>query len=169
MAGSEQKGVTFARADLFVGATCILTPTTSTPTSVVKRVESFWQTLGMRTMQMTPSAHDRALARVSHLPHVLASLLMMLPAKGDLEVSATGFRDATRLASGDPEMWRDILMTNRRSILAAIDNFEEDICHLRDLLELGDAPGIEKLLIAAKKRRDTTFVPRLQERRLTME
>jgi len=169
MAGSERKGVAFARADLFAGATCILTPTTHTPAGVVRRVDRFWRTIGMETVWMSPSAHDRVLARVSHLPHALASLLMMLPARKDLDVSATGFRDATRLAGGDPEMWRDIFLTNRPAILAAIDAFDEDLCHLRDLVALGDARGIEKFLAGAKKRRDQTIARRLHDRRIAAE
>lgn len=158
MAGGEAKGVAFARADLFAGATCIITPTDDTPARAAGRIERFWQTLGMRTVRMSPAAHDRVTARVSHLPHVLAGLLMLLPRKSDLGVAATGFRDATRLAGGDPEMWRDILVTNRKQVLAAIDEFDDSLMNLRDLVELADAPGIEKFLAAAKKRRDSTIV-----------
>jgi len=156
MAGSERKGVAFARADLFAGATCVLTPTAATPRAVTQRIRRFWRSLGMVLCQMSPAAHDRAMARISHLPHVLAGLLMLLPTKGDLDVAATGFRDMTRLASGDPEMWRDILLTNRRAILAAIDEFDEQLMHLRDVLERADAPGVEKFLATAKRRRDAT-------------
>ena len=169
MAGSEQKGPAAARADLFAGATCVVTPTARTPARLTRRIEGFWRDLGMRTVRMSPVAHDRAMARVSHLPHVLAGLLMMLPNHGDLEVSATGFRDATRLASGDPEMWRDILLTNRRAILAAIDAFDESLMQLRDLLELADGRGIEGFLSAAKRRRDGTIGRMLQDRRIAME
>jgi len=169
MAGSEQKGVRASRADLFTGATCILTPTPATPAGVVRRVRAFWRWLGMRTVEMTPAAHDRALARVSHLPHVLASLLMMLPRTADLDVAATGFRDTTRLASGDPEMWRDILTTNRRPILDAIDKLGKDLEVLRDCVDRGDAPGIEKFLTAAKRRRDATIARDLHDRRIAAE
>jgi prephenate dehydrogenase len=169
MAGSEQKGVAFARADLFAGATCILTPTSHSPSRIVRRLERFWATLGMRTVQMTPAAHDRALARVSHLPHALAGLLMMLPGKADLDVSATGFRDATRLAGGDPEMWRDIFLTNRRAVLDAIDRLDEKLCQFRDLVDLGDAKGLESFLSQAKRRRDRMIASRPQERRIAAE
>ena len=169
MAGSEQKGVAFSRADLFGGATCIVTPTTNTPKRLAERAERFWQTLGMRTVRMGPVAHDRAVARVSHLPHVLASLLMLLPTDADLDVSATGFRDATRLASGDPEMWRDILTTNRVAILAAMDGLDEKIEQLRQLLGARDAEGIEKLLAGAKTRRDTTIARVIHDRRIAAE
>lgn len=169
MAGSEQKGVAYARADLFAGATCIVTPTPRTPPRLTRRIERFWQMLGMRTLRMTPAEHDRAVAAISHLPHVLAGLLMMLPSQADLQVAATGFRDATRLAGGDPEMWRDILATNRRPILAALDRFEENLMQIRDLLEIADIGGIEKFLASAKKRRDETIVKVLQDRRIAAE
>ena len=169
MAGREQKGVAFARADLFAGATCILTPTARTPAAGADRAEQLWQCMGMRTVRMTQAAHDRSVARVSHLPHALASLLMMLPRRADLDVAATGFRDATRLASGDPEMWRDIFLTNRESILDAIDEFDEALMVLRDMVELGDAPGLARFLAAAKKRRDATIAQIVQDRRLSAE
>lgn len=169
MAGSEQKGVAFSRADLFQGATCVVTPTSRTPRDLTRRVERFWRTLGMRTVRMSPSAHDRAVARVSHLPHVLASLLMMLPDEADLDVSATGFRDATRLASGDPEMWRDILTTNRKAILAAMDLLGARMAELRRLLESGKPAEIEKLLASAKKRRDSTIARVIHDRRIAAE
>ena len=78
-------------------------------------------------------------------------------------MAATGFRDATRLAGGDPEMWRDILVTNRKQVLAAIDEFDDGLMHLRDLVEMADTPGIEKFLAAAKKRRDSTIVKDLPD------
>jgi len=169
MAGSEQKGVLFSRADLFVGATCIITPTKDTPPQASDRIEAFWKTLGMHVVRRSPAAHDRAVARVSHLPHVLASLMMLLPGRGDLDVSATGFRDVTRLASGDPEMWRDILLTNRRAILAALDSFAEDTARLRELIDRDDGDAIEKFLVQAKRRRDTTIARRIVDRRIAAE
>jgi len=169
MAGSEQKGVQASRADLFTGATCILTPTAHSRPSVVRRVGAFWRSLGMRTVQMTPAEHDRTLARISHLPHVLASLLMLLPKDPDLDVAATGFRDTTRLASGDPEMWRDILTTNRRAVLGAIDKLGRDLQGLRDCIENGDAARIEQFLAAAKQRRDATVARDPHDRRISAE
>jgi prephenate dehydrogenase len=169
MAGSEQKGVAFARADLFAGATCILTPARHTPAAATARVERLWQRMGMRTLRMAPAAHDRAVARVSHLPHALASLLMRLPRLADLDVAATGFRDATRLASGDPEMWRDIFLTNRKEVLKAIDDFDEALVALRDLVEIGDARGLERFFASAKKRRDRTIAQVVLDRRIAAE
>ncbi|MCP4375965.1 MAG: prephenate dehydrogenase/arogenate dehydrogenase family protein [bacterium] len=169
MAGSEQKGVRFSRADLFSGATCIITPTASTPDDVADAIEAFWKSLGMRVVRRSPAAHDRAVARISHLPHMLAALMMLLPGKNDLDVSASGFRDVTRLASGDPEMWRDILQTNRGAVLAALDRFSKDASDLRDLIDQGDVASIEKFLARAKRRRDTTIARVIVDRRLSAE
>jgi len=169
MAGSERKGPSFARADLFHGATCILTPTGKTPPAVVEKVAGLWRKMGMRIVLMNPAAHDRVVARVSHLPHALASLLMLLPELADLDVSATGFRDATRLASGDPEMWRDIFLTNRPGILRALDDFDQSLRGLRDLVDNADAAGLEKFFQAAKQRRDTTIAQIIHDRRMAAE
>jgi prephenate dehydrogenase len=157
MAGGEQKGPSFARADLFRGATCIITPTPRTSPQAARSVDHLWRRLGMRTVRMSPSAHDRAMAAVSHLPHALAAILMRLPSKADLDVSARGFTELTRLASGDPEVWRDVFLTNRKAMLAAIDAFDEDLIAFRDLVETGDAEGIRRFLASAKRRRDATI------------
>ena len=155
MAGSEQKGARFARADLFAGALCIVTPTAATPAALVRRTEGLWRALGGRMVRMAPAAHDRAVATVSHLPHAVAALLALLPPQAALAVAGKGLADMTRLASGDAEVWRDIFLTNRAAMLDAIDQFDERLVALRDLLELGDAKGVLRFLSAAKKRRDS--------------
>lgn len=160
MAGSERKGARFAQVDLFAGATCIITPTASTPAALVRRTERFWGVLGARTVRMDPSAHDRAMAAVSHLPHAVAALLAMLPPRDTLKVAGQGLADMTRLAAGDAEVWRDIFLTNRQAMLAAIDDLDERLMALRDLLDVGDANGLLRLLAAAKKRRDTQIANR---------
>jgi prephenate dehydrogenase len=169
MAGSEQKGPAYARGDLFEGATCILTPTSRSSAEVVDAVEGFWRALGMRTVRMAPEAHDRATARVSHLPHALASLLMSLPEEPDLAVAATGFRDATRLAGGDPEMWRDIFLTNGPAVVEALDDFARRLSTLRELIDAGDADRIQAFLGEARTRREETIAQRLSERRVAFE
>jgi len=169
MAGSERKGPAFARGDLFEGATCVITPTTSTRDDLVKRVEGLWQAIGMRTVRMAPDAHDRATARVSHLPHALASILMTLPEPTDLQVAATGFRDATRLAGGDPEMWRDIFLTNKQGVLDALDRLGSSLSKFRSLVETSDAGGIEQFLSEAKARRDNTISKEIHDRREAFE
>jgi prephenate dehydrogenase len=153
MAGSEHRGPAFARADLLAGATCILTPTAKTPPASVRRVEAFWQALGMRTLRMSPQAHDRAVAEISHLPQALASLLMLLPKAEHLKIAAGGFRDMTRLAGSDAEMWRDIFLANPAAILAVLDRFGSSLARLRGLVKQGDSRGLEKFFAAAKSRR----------------
>ncbi len=162
MAGGERRGVQFARADLFSGATCIVTPTKRTKASATRKVERFWKMLGGLTVTMTPSAHDSAVARVSHLPHVLAALIVTGQKKAELPLAGRGFLDTTRIASGDPAMWREIILTNRKPLLSAIDAADEQLMRIRDLVEIGDAHGIERYLRAAKKRRDELLSHRLK-------
>ncbi|MCL2701152.1 MAG: prephenate dehydrogenase/arogenate dehydrogenase family protein [Phycisphaerae bacterium] len=157
MAGSDRRGPESAREDLFTGATCILTPTAACRGDAVEAVDAFWQALAMRTVRMTPAAHDRAVARISHLPHALATLLMTVPGDDDLRVAASGFRDMTRLAGSDPEMWRDIFATNRKEILAALRRFQGRLDGLVQLLEAGDDVGIERLLAKSRARRHEKF------------
>jgi len=164
MAGGERRGVEFARADLFVGATCIVTPTARTPARHLQRAEQLWKMLGGMTVRMSPGRHDRAVARVSHLPHVLAALIVMGQRQGELPLVGKGFLDVTRIASGDPALWREIILTNHKAVLAAIDAADEHLTHLRDLVELGDGPGIERFLTRAKKRRDSMVQQRLRRR-----
>jgi len=154
MAGSEKKGPAFADAALLAGATCIVTPTPHTPPGLLRRAERLWRALGMTTVRMTPAAHDRAAAGVSHLPHLLAGLLMLLPRQADLLVSAGGLRDMTRLAAGDPEVWRDILLTNRAALQAAVAKLQKALAQTARMLRAGDAAALERLLAAAKRRRD---------------
>jgi prephenate dehydrogenase len=154
MAGMEKKGPQYATADLYRDALCILTPVEASPRDLVNRIDGFWRQLGMRTLELDPQAHDQAVAAVSHVPHLLSSLLMNLPAPGALPLAATGLRDMTRLAAGDPEMWRDITLTNREAILQALTRLQENLRVLGDIVQRGDARGIEQLLAKAKRRRD---------------
>lgn len=153
MAGSETKGVRFARADLLCGATCIVTPAAATPAPAVRFIQQMWKKLGMRVVQMDPRRHDQAVAAISHLPHALSALLMLMPKGPQMDVAAGGFRDMTRLAGGDSEMWRDIFATNRRPILDAIDSFQRRLLALRESVERGELTAIETLLDEARLRR----------------
>jgi prephenate dehydrogenase len=154
MAGSERKGPAHSRADLFDNALCILTPTPETPRDAIDDAEGLWRSLGMRTVQLAPREHDDALARVSHLPHALACLLMNLPARGELDLAATGFADMTRLAAGDPEMWRDIFLSNRKAMIEAVDGLTRSMSRFRALLDAADARGIEAFLESARDRKN---------------
>ena len=154
MAGNENKGPQYATTTLLRDALCIITPLANTPKAKINRVVNFWKNMGMQTIQMSPAAHDRSVARVSHLPHLISAALMLLPTDNDIKVAATGFRDMIRLAGGDPEMWRDIATTNRKSIIKAIDELLKAGGKLRELIDTGDEKAIEKFLTKAKIRRD---------------
>ena len=161
MAGSEQQGPTAARADLFDGKPCILTPTPRTDAAALEHVERFWQALGMRTMRMEPTEHDRRTALISHLPHAAAVLLVQVAAElGGLDVASTGFRDTTRLASGSPAMRGDILTENREQVVAALDAFAQRIAALRDRLTGGDDAGLHAWLERSKAARDQWLAQR---------
>jgi prephenate dehydrogenase len=159
MAGTERMGAAAARCDLFQGAACIVTPTARTEPEALARVLEFWRVLGMRVLTMTPELHDELVARCSHLPHLVAATLADLvldPAhpKEQPLLCASGFRDTTRVASGSPEMWRDIALANRAPLSAALSGYIERLRRLLDALDHQDATALEDLLRRAKERRD---------------
>lgn len=159
MAGSEQAGVGAARADLFEGARCAVTPAPDALPEVVDAVASLWRAVGAEVVRMSPESHDAWVARASHLPHVLAAVLAheVLDPRHPAEVGrlcATGFRDTTRVAGGHPGMWRDILMGNRPAVLAALADWQRDLRQFEALLAAGDEAGIERFLAEAQQRRN---------------
>lgn len=131
MAGSEKTGVAVARADLFQGATCIVTRTAQTDASSADVVERFWQALGCRVVRHSPSDHDRLVALISHLPHAAAAALVAVQDAASLDLHGKGFLDSTRIAAGDPELWRDIFTDNRDNVLGAIDRLIEELSRVR--------------------------------------
>ena len=162
IAGSEQRGVAFARADLFEGATCVVTPTDSTPPDALQRVIATWQGVGMTVRTLSPQAHDRLLAEVSHLPHVTAAVLVRV-ISGDAEpLVGPGWADTTRVASGDPALWRDILLSNAAEVTAALERLQGTLAAFRAALRQGDAAKVETLLADSKARRDRLVKPRRQ-------
>ncbi len=162
MAGGERKGVDFARADLFVNRICILTPTKATDPSALSAVDAFWRSLGAVTLCLPPRRHDQAVARVSHLPHLLASLIVTIQRPGSLELAGPGFLDFTRIASGDPAMWREIVLSNAQAILGCIDDAQEQLAQLRKIISRPDARSLERYLAKAKLRRDELAARRIR-------
>jgi prephenate dehydrogenase len=159
MAGSEKMGVSAARPDLFKGAVCVVTSSERTPAGAVERIESLWTSVGARTMRLSPEVHDQLVARSSHLPHVLAAQLAryVLDAKHAPEQSqlcANGFRDSTRIASGSPEMWRDIALMNRTELKRALKDFTAGLHTFEALLDAGDAEALQQFFETAKVLRD---------------
>jgi prephenate dehydrogenase len=159
MAGAEKTGVSAARADLFENAVCVVTPTKKTNRAALKKVERFWKALGSRVLELTPETHDALVSRSSHLPHVVAATLANLvlnPAQPKLQAAlcANGFRDTTRIASGSPEMWRDIALANRKNLAKALNSFVGDLQKFRSVVKKGDAKAIATFFETAKQRRD---------------
>ena len=159
MAGSEKMGVSAARPDLFHNAVCVVTPTSKSPREYVSRTEDLWKSVGARTLQLTPEVHDELVARSSHLPHVLAAHLAryVLDAGRAKELSqlcANGFRDSTRIASGSPEMWRDIVMMNKEALKQALAEYQQSLKRFEMLLDHDDQRQVEAFFLSAKQLRD---------------
>ncbi len=159
MAGAEKMGAAAARPDLFANAVSVITPSAQSNPEAVQCVETLWQSVGARVMTLSPELHDELVSRSSHLPHVVAAGLanyVLSPAypREQALLCANGFRDSTRIASGSPEMWRDIALANRRNLARVLGVFIEDLQELQLALELADAKSIEEYFQTAKQRRD---------------
>jgi prephenate dehydrogenase len=154
MAGSNLSGFAVSRADLFRGATIILTPTDRTARDAVKRVTEFWEAAGGRVVTMDPATHDRAVAAVSHLPHLVADALVDAVVRMDpqfLEVAGRGFKDTTRIAASSPEVWREIFEENREALAEAVAAFRAALGDLESVLRSGDRDRIESELERIRK------------------
>jgi prephenate dehydrogenase len=146
MAGSEKRGVQFARADLYEDALCILTPIAGTDSRALSQVDEFWRSLGMRTCQLSPAEHDGRLADVSHLPHALAAALVSMQDEGSFPLAGKGFHDMTRIAGGDGGLWRDILLDNRDNLRLSISRLKDRLDHLLNLMDKDEADGLQQWL-----------------------
>lgn len=165
IAGSEKTGVEFSRADLFERALCILTPTARTSPATVRMVRGFWEAIGATTTVMAPKRHDMLLAQVSHLPHAVATALVHQALRGKaIDVAGPGFADVTRVASGDPAMWTDILRTNRVAMTRAIDRLVAELTRLRERLNDDDAEALQKWLATGKQARDEWIANRYRKK-----
>ncbi len=148
LAGSEQRGIDSARADLFDGSVCVLTPTNLNTKKNITRLSNMWKALGARISIMTPSKHDEVLALVSHLPHFVASSLAGVIDEKHWKFAASGLRDTTRIASGDPDLWLSISKQNKQKIVKALRRFSKEVeCTINDIEKGSD----KKLLSRLKK------------------
>lgn len=159
MAGSEQRGVEAAHPDLFQGALCFLTPTPRSDPRAVDLLTRLWQALGARVRQLSPDEHDRLLARASHLPHLVAAALVHTTSRAALACAGSGFRDATRIASGDPRLWADVCLHNPERLLEALQAFQQCLGVLQDILQRGSEGELLAWLQAAKVARDEYLEP----------
>lgn len=154
MAGSHLRGVEHAREDLFEGAPCVVTPTPESDPEAVSRLCDFWTRLGAHVVQRDPGQHDAEVAWVSHVPHVLAfafaqSLSAAPPTAGRL--GGSGFRDFTRIAQSDAELWSDILVANAKSIAGPLREVARVLSRYAGELEAGDAEGLERAIGEARE------------------
>ena len=159
MAGAEKTGVNAANAELFQKAVCVVTPTGATNASALQRVEEFWRSVGALPIRMTAEKHDDLVSRSSHLPHVVAAelanyVLSPVHPKEQAMLCANGFRDTTRIASGSPEMWRDICLANRVNLARVLGVFIEDLQEFQIALNNNDTKVVEEFFSKAKERRE---------------
>jgi prephenate dehydrogenase len=154
LAGSEKRGALHADADLFQDRLTVVTRTATTDSSALERTRAFWQALGSRVRVMDPAEHDRALALTSHLPHLLAAALAGILPPELHTLTASGFRDTTRVAAGDPSVWTGIFAHNRLAILDALQQLDDQLTRFREALTVGNGDAVSDLLAQAKKVRD---------------
>jgi prephenate dehydrogenase len=155
MAGSEETGPAHAQADLFENRMVIITPTKRTKPTDSQAIQEFWKALGANVTEMKPVEHDRCVAAISHLPHLAASALAGATNDKDLEIAANGWLDTTRIASGDVDLWMQILETNRPHVLKSLRQFAKLVADLQCALESGDDRKLRKILTDAKRKRDS--------------
>jgi prephenate dehydrogenase len=161
MAGSERTGVASARANLFEGAKCIVTPTENVHSQALQAIIALWEFAGAQVHLFAPDQHDRLIAGASHLPHLIASILTNTVGQIEadsaraLDFAASGFRDTTRVAAGSPEIWRGIFMQNASALLPMIDITIEKLSQFKALLEDRNADEIERVLKGSKILRDS--------------
>jgi len=156
MAGSEAHGVAGSRSDLFEGSTWVLTPTAMTDPDAQALVHGVVRSMGAEVVTLTPDAHDRLVATVSHVPHLAAVTLMGLAsqrAEQDsalLRLAAGGFRDMTRIAAGDADIWLDICVDNRDAILDVLDDLRDRLGDMREVVASGDGHELRDRLLGAQ-------------------
>lgn len=155
IAGSEKSGVIYSDKDLFKGAHCIVTRTPRTKRAALDKVRRLWRRLGMKIEVMSPEMHDTLTSRLSHLPHAAGVALSNACAGQDLHLAAGGFRDTTRIASSNPELWKDIFLTNRKNVIRDIALLKKELIKIELVLQKNNSSELLKLLKKAKVIRDS--------------
>jgi prephenate dehydrogenase len=154
IAGSHRRGPAAADADLFAGRVTVVTPGPHTPPIDSEAVAGFWDALGSRVATMSPEEHDAILARTSHAPHLLAAAIATATPAGCRRFTAGGWRDTTRIAAGDPELWADILLDNGPEVVAAVESIQAVSADLLAAIQAADRGHLLSLLTRAKEDRD---------------
>jgi prephenate dehydrogenase len=159
IAGTEKSGVEASFAELFQNRRVILTPTESSDAAAVEKVRAMWAACGAEVVEMGVAHHDEILAATSHLPHMLAYALVDTLARMDdsreiFDFAAGGFRDFTRIASSDPEMWHDICLANHDALVKVLEAFSDDLRLLADAVRRSDSAFLKDTFTRAKQARD---------------
>ncbi len=157
IAGSDRSGIDSSNAGLFRDALCVITPTEKSDAGALKVVSEIWRSLGAKVITMEPEIHDRVYGAVSHLPHVIAYILMNTVHDIDpscLAFSGQGFKDLTRIASSSPELWRDICLLNRENLIEMLSLFQNNLELFRKYLQDSDSLSVEMEFTEARKLRD---------------
>lgn len=155
LAGSEKRGITYAKVDIFKNSLCILTPTPRTAKLALRKIEQLWRKLGAKVVFLSSLNHDRVLSFVSHLPHIAAFSLIDAVPKKYLGFASTGLKDTTRIAASDSEVWSDIFLSNRRNIVNTIALFEKRLSKIKSAINRRDRKQLTLILKGAKRRRQT--------------
>lgn len=166
IAGSEQRGVEFARDDLFDRAICILTTTKGTNRKAVRTLKKFWTVLGCYVKLMRPAEHDKIFANVSHLPHITAAALINASNSEELKFAGKGFIDTSRMASGPANIWADVLVTNASNVVGGIDRIILELAKIRKAITRRNKKQIETMLKAARRKRAVLINYKMKRREL---
>jgi len=166
IAGSEQRGIEFARDDLFEQTTCILTTTKNTNHKAVQTLKRFWSGLGCSVKLMKPAEHDRIFANISHLPHMVAMALINANNNEDLKFAGKGFMDTSRIASGPANIWADVLLTNAGNTTIGIDKIIAELEKMKKAIKEKNKKQIENLLEKARFKRSALIKYKIKKKEL---
>lgn len=154
LAGSEKKGIENASSQMFKNALCILTPVAKTDPEALKKVKKLWFSLGSRLAFLSPARHDEILSFVSHLPHIVSFSLMESIPPQYLRFAASGLKDATRLAASDPQLWQEIILSNKDNSLRAVAVLEKNLAKIKSALRRKDAAALNRIFKSGSGKRE---------------
>ena len=154
LAGMEKRGVQAAVETLYEGSLCIFCPTAHTTPESADALRRLWEGVGAAIREIDPATHDHMLSQISHLPHLVASALTSAVSEDALALAASGFRDTTRIAAGDPDLWTAIFLSNRKNLIAGLHSLLGRLNAFSDALADEDRHTLRRLLAEAKDRRD---------------
>ncbi len=154
LAGNEKSGPEHATADLFVNRTVVVTPSANTRDEDLRAIVEFWKALGAKVREMSPEEHDRAVAATSHLPHLVAAAIAGSTPEEYVSLTGSGWQDTTRIAAGDPALWRQIMLANRDNLSTCLKQLSTRLSEWQQALSAGDSAELERMLTEAKRIRD---------------